>query len=248
MKKISDKICSAESLPLGTSGPFSNECATTEPNEPLPPPGLGANDGCYSQSGWCQQYDQLENSVWFKFVMPSTGVASVVTSGFDTQIGVYKAQSCGDLTSSNYELVAANDDFGSGFAAIISDIENIPSGDTLWLQVDGSFGGMIGKFTVTIKDKITSGIKNIPISAPDNFSIYPNPSAGLFTVKVGVPVVVDSYLRVLNSTGTVLINEFHPKSQGAFTRDIDLRKQPKGIYVVQLLVGNKSYYKKLIIE
>ena len=148
-----DDVCDAIELVLNTEeGPFTNEFATVQVNEPFPDT---TGSLCTTPGYWCSE-GGLQNSVWFKFVAPNSGVVSITTDGFDNQIAVYDAASCSDIVSGNpalYEIVAANDDYsGTNYDAIIDEITGLTSGKTYWLQMDGSAGGDEGECTITITD------------------------------------------------------------------------------------------------
>ncbi len=167
---INDDIENALMLSLETTeGPFSNVCATAQPNEPHP-----LDIGCTSQNGWCEDEDKIDNSLWFTFVAPASGSVKIVTSGFDNQIAVYDATFTGtyaDIISddpSKYNILAANDDVSDNEpAATINLLENLTPGKTYWLQMDGSFGGVTGSATITITEENPTKkpeIKSTPIS------------------------------------------------------------------------------------
>jgi hypothetical protein len=78
---------------------------TSQPNEVMPTGG-----SCSTNTTWC--IASVENSHWFTFVAPPSGNVSVQSPGFDTQLAVWNATNCADLTTSGSTatLIAANDD------------------------------------------------------------------------------------------------------------------------------------------
>ena len=80
----------------------------------------------------------------------------------------------------------------------------------------------------------------------DNMSIYPNPSDGCFTVKYSVPSLNQNVeIVIYNTLGRII---FHVATIDQKTI-IDLSKQPKGIYFVQLRFKNNfTANKKIVIR
>jgi len=144
-----DNVCNAFNLPLNTElGPFTNENATVQENEPHPPLG-----GCDIPGNWCDE-GGLQNSIWFKFTAPNSGYLKIETDGFDNQIAVWDAENCDDIISgvdSLYTLIAANDDHEDpDYSATIDTVTGLEPGKTYWLQIDGSAGGTEGECTILL--------------------------------------------------------------------------------------------------
>lgn len=74
-------------------------------------------------------------SVWWKWIAPTSGSATVTTDGsdFDTLLGVYTGSSVNNLTP-----VASNDDDGTGSQSTAT--FNAVAGTTYYIAVDGWFG------------------------------------------------------------------------------------------------------------
>jgi len=79
-----------------------------------------------------------------------------------------------------------------------------------------------------------------------NFSVFPNPSNGVFTIQnIGEDVTnIDVFNllgeKVFQSTNNNLVNNNETA--------IDLSKKPKGIYFIQVTHGNSITTKKIVIE
>ncbi|MFW6222712.1 MAG: trypsin-like serine peptidase, partial [Bacteroidota bacterium] len=142
VQQINDNIFNAISLGVdeGYTGPYSNECATTQENEPYPVIG-----NCEEQGFWCDCNVgplYLDNSIWFDFIGPESGVVSIETRGFDNQIAVYDATTPEDILSGDstlYTIIGANDDYPGkeDFSATIPAL-NVEPGKKYWIQSDGS--------------------------------------------------------------------------------------------------------------
>jgi len=144
-----DNICDAEKISLGVNGKYSNICASAEDNEPMPDT-LGPI-ACKEQLKWCPE-NGLQNSVWFELSTPPSDNIYIETSGFNSQIAVYEAESCEDVLAGNYALIAANDDYFNQNSLLYP--FPVEESKHYWLQVDGSGGGEIGEFYVNVFDSI----------------------------------------------------------------------------------------------
>jgi len=243
---VSDSVCNALFIPLGMNGPFSNQCASIESFEPSAPVGSDPPYGCTSQDGWCSGEDRIDNSVWFKLVVPPSGRIGVTVEGFDCQIALYKTTSCEGILTYNYDLLAANDDIDDiNFNSRINVLTNQTPGDTLYLQIDGSIGGMTGEFTVYLTEA-----RLIPTSLPEpisNIRIFPNPATDLITVKLIVPGKSNVSVNIYSETGK-LVCEKYTKSPVSFYEDTFNVSGLNGIYFVQVVTKKSTIVQKLIVK
>ncbi len=74
----------------------------------------------------------------------------------------------------------------------------------------------------------------------DKFSIYPNPSSGVFTV-VGEGI---EKIEIVNIHGQILKQDIIISNRTT----IDLSTQSKGIYIVKLRSQEKMYHQQIIIQ
>ncbi|MFO7658543.1 MAG: T9SS type A sorting domain-containing protein [Bacteroidales bacterium] len=246
-----DAVCDAILLKEGMNGPFNNVCATAEENEPVPPKGSGGTTGCESQDGWCDGELRIDNSVWFKFIAPETGVVSIQTEGFDNQIAVYDAADCGDLLLGYYNLLKANDDFPGreDYAAAIQELSGLTPGKIYWLQVDGSYGGVTGRFTIRLNHfRFTDYENKITPGSNLYFSIFPNPGNSNFTVNYNLPEPGKVTLKLFNVKGRLLYSEtfMADLSDGQHTlKTIDL---PRGLCIAELSIADYKINSKILIQ
>ncbi len=246
-----DNICDAITLNEGANGYFTNKCATAEDNEPVPPLGSTGLYGCESQDGWCEGEIDIDNSIWFKFVAPDYDVVSIATSGFDNQIAVYKAETCNDLLAGNYELIAANDDFPgkSDYSASIQEMTDLVHGDTYWLQVDGSYGGMEGICSISINDyRLSATDKDLYGYGNSNVDIYPNPNDGIFTVSFTLQDLSDVIIKIYSVQGNKVFEKKIKPSRLESETVIKSNNLPQGIYILQFINKDRYLYRKFIIN
>jgi PKD repeat protein len=241
IKVFNDNIMNAIEIGLGLSKQFSNLCATIEANEPIP-----LADSCTGVKSWCDEYGDgkriVENSVWFKFKGPSTGKASLKSSGFDNEIAIYDAASYQDILAGRYTLLAANDDQSDTNSNPFIPAVNVQPGKTYWIQVDGSGGGSEGSFTLTLSDKI---ITSSEVIIEDTlFNIYPQPASSILNIDGLDPDndIVD--LKIFGLTGKVMIEQ-RIKNEGD-KLSVNIENLSPGIYLLKISQNNQTFVKKFI--
>ena len=74
--------------------------------------------------------------------------------------------------------------------------------------------------------------------------IYPNPNNGTFIINGSFDGVEDIKVSVINNLGQEILTLFDTGS--SFEHLIDLKKQPKGIYFVSIIVGKESYTERVV--
>ncbi len=247
---FNDFIENAYELKPGLNGPFSNKCAGIQNNEPVPPFG-----DCNSQMAWCDEYrtgeNIVENSIWFTFTGPASGVAGIETRGFDNQIAVYEADRFEDIISGNnllYEVIAANDDYNpDDYSATIEEIDVTP-GKTYWLQADGSGGGEEGLFTINLKDSPFSTTVE-PDAIAESLRMYPNPATDelFISTRSGFSELQGLLTVIIASTdGKIVYRDDLQYNQESIR--VDLSGFEPGLYVIQLYNSQITYTGKVLIR
>ncbi len=242
-----DKICDAIFIPEGISGPFSNNCALSQVNEPVPPIGSDlVSKGCVSQDGWCEDENVIRKSVWFKVVVAETGKIEVKATGFDTKIALYQADDCNSLLSSSYTLLAANDDISNdNSASTIYYLDELTPGDTLYLQVDGSAGGKTGMFMVEIINNPT-GVEQTNKTV-SNIKVFPNPANNEFTVRMLVPGRSKVDIDIFDETGKLIKSKPGIEEVSFFEETINT-SELSGLYIVRIKTKDQVKMRKVIIQ
>ncbi len=239
-----DDICDAIELTgTGLMGTFTNVYATVEQKEPAPPEGE-----CNKDLEWCVE-GGLQNSVWFWFTGPESGVISLDTKGMDTQIAVYRLDACDSIFSpTGFELVAANDDYHSKFSNYAAAIEklNVIPGATYYVQIDGSAGGVEGEFSLYFNDFVLGVEDHIAVSK-DLLTVYPNPNNGSFDLNLNTTTTENIIVRVYDATGKMIYTETYLNT-GSFPHTINLGRKSPGVFYLEVITKSDVYRKNLMIE
>ena len=114
-----------------------------------------------------------------------------------------------------------------------------------------------GTYTVTLTaynngcfDSTSQTIMSVGMPTYDftnALSIYPNPTDGLFNVSAKFSSVEQINVSVINTLGQI-IYETNPVTASSQLFTLDLRKEAKGIYFVELKTKNGSVVKKLVLN
>jgi hypothetical protein len=146
MPLTNDVVCGAEIIPVdGVSYIFNNNGATVETGEiAIAPPSTGPQ----STTGWINS--TLNNTVWYKFIAPSSGNVRINNTAINYagQAAVYESSSCIDFNL--FSLNSANDNAIGGTSVAPNWVVcGLNPGDTVYLMVDGSTA-TTGNYAVSI--------------------------------------------------------------------------------------------------
>ncbi len=242
-KLPNDDMCDAALItPGGRVTTQSNHLATAEVDEPAP----DESEDCYSQTAktWCIE-GGVQNSLWYYFYGPETGIASLRSSGMDNQMAIYRADTCTAIYK--HSLIAANDDYSpTELAATLEAVPVIP-GAKYYLQIDGSFGGAQGTYELHFY-AYDVGLDEIraKTSGGSIIQVYPNPGRGIFNILAeGVQSPkVDIILYNLN--GQALQRKSVTNNQGMISTRMDLSMYASGIYQLLLIDGKHVANQRII--
>ncbi len=81
----------------------------------------------------------------------------------------------------------------------------------------------------------------IPPTYADNFTIFPNPNNGLFTINANGYVPNNATTKLYNALGQKIIDS-------PFMATINLQGYASGLYYLQIVMVNKTYNYKIIVE
>jgi hypothetical protein len=156
---VNDAPCDAVDIEAnGETIQGGNAGDTVDEGEVAPPDG-----GCSTSTTWCDgdgELGTLNNTLWYTFTAPASGVAEVSTcyagTNFDTQVAVWEVEDCADYGS--YVLIGANDDYDTSldcespnpYASRLT-LCGLTPGETYYLQVDG-YAGSTGNLEMAITE------------------------------------------------------------------------------------------------
>jgi hypothetical protein len=120
---------------------------------------------------------------------------------------------------------------GTGFATITYTYQTV--------------AGCIDSATSQLAVSITSGMQTIEHGS--YLAVNPNPSNGVFQVKIN-GLNEDASLIIMNNLGQAIYQEKINAVSGVFNNEIDLSKQPKGIYFLRLIGSKLLKEEKIVIQ
>ncbi len=240
-----DDMCNAMLIePIGWIGSWTNEFATAEVDEPAP-----EDTDCYAALKWCTDTwgETVTNSLWYYFIGPENGFATIKTEGFDNQIAIYRADTCTDIKIEN--LVAANDDPDQTKPSILAariDHLSVESGKRYYLQLDGSHGGDVGTFDLYFNSNPVGIDEQRIYQKSPALSIFPNPGMDIFNVRLNNTESSKIDIILYNLNGQILKQKhFEGISGSVFTR-FDLSEHTGGVYHIRVLDGDRIINGKLV--
>ena len=81
-----------------------------------------------------------------------------------------------------------------------------------------------------------------------NLDVYPNPLRDVFNIIFTSESIQDLRVRILNVVGEVIISEDLDQFVGEYTKQINLHKNAKGIYFLEIETNDGVVNKKLILQ
>ena len=115
-----------------------------------------------------------------------------------------------------------------------------------------------GNYTVRVSDAmgcqrsstaflfIASAVNPVDNAAIE-LNVSPNPNRGSFALKFKTVKRDDMTIQIINSLGQSVYTKSHPAFTGQYSEQLNLNLG-SGVYVLKLKHGNKTYYRKVMIE
>lgn len=82
----------------------------------------------------------------------------------------------------------------------------------------------------------------------DIFSVYPNPTNGIFNVNVSSNEIGSLQINIFDVTGRIVKQIAQADFDGKSFYTIDFSAEAKGIYLIQLQIGDKQTTKRLLLQ
>jgi S1-C subfamily serine protease len=83
---------------------------------------------------------------------------------------------------------------------------------------------------------------------PESFEVYPNPSHGIFSLRIQLREPGQITLRVFDLSGRMVWNEMLSSEGGTFQPEINITHEPASSYYLVAEQNGKSYVKKLVVQ
>ncbi len=116
--------------------------------------------------------------------------------------------------------------------------------DTLKTNVN-QYTGYMARFDITA---ISVGFTDEEVYSNTLFSIYPNPTAGVFTLQVNEVKGEDVCIKIYDILGQEVFNRNFANYYGTLQEQIDLSILNNGVYMVTVQVGNRFVKTERIIK
>jgi hypothetical protein len=84
--------------------------------------------------------------------------------------------------------------------------------------------------------------------AVDRMNFYPNPGNGKFNLTFSLADKGDTHITILDMQGKAIYAENLDNFSGTYDKEIDISKNPKGIYFVKIEQGSHAQLKKIVLE
>lgn len=109
----------------------------------------------------------------------------------------------------------------------------------------GDLDGFLAQFSLT---NTLLSVDELNIGNEENaFSIFPNPSNGLFSL-IGDNINGEVIIEVRNVLGQLVYSDVNNANGGKFVYNVNLKGQSTGMYLVTLYEGDKKYTKRVVLK
>jgi hypothetical protein len=105
--------------------------------------------------------------------------------------------------------------------------------------------GSLGNWSIEICS--TTATLNTPENTLTDFSIFPNPNNGNFTLQFSKAATSDIEVTVFDMRGRKIFENSY-NSEGAFNENIQLSNTQTGIYLVSVSDGVNKIVKRIAVE
>lgn len=118
--------------------------------------------------------------------------------------------------------------------------------DTIGLDSNGNLLKKDG-FSITVVDE--RDLTNVPtITSIKDVNVYPNPSAGAYTIKLNLKMSEEIFITAINSLGQEIFNEKRNGISGINEFSMDMKDSPNGIYFLTIRAGEQAKNVKVYIQ
>ncbi len=177
------------------------------------------------------------------------GCPSDLTIATGISSGTQVFQVSNSITATNIVSGNANVTYDAGQRVTLAPNFQARAGTTFSARI----GGCNPAATIALRESVLARVSHPPASHLDLndqsvFSVFPNPSRGIFTVKMSGEVDkedLDKLVEIYNLQGNLVFNgAVYPGGE----LQIDISKQPKALYLLKIRVEDQVITQKLIVD
>ncbi|MFN4768483.1 MAG: T9SS type A sorting domain-containing protein [Candidatus Kapaibacterium sp.] len=193
-------------------------------------------------------YKVVENNPLVQLAIDTLGNGNCITSIKASTVACFKWVPGGGPTNPNEHTVACSDtacclyefeicrdtngDLNSPYPSNDPTTNvNCPSNDTACKNFCGFFDAKYGDYGETKQ--------LVPSQADLELTLQPNPSSGVFALKLASVTRGDYSFRLFDVTGQLVYDRNITATNSTLTRDIDMSRNDPGVYIYQLIRNNQ---------
>lgn len=102
------------------------------------------------------------------------------------------------------------------------------------------------EMNVNVQRQSISGADEAKLNQP--ISVFPNPNNGTFTIAFEQKNKLKTAIRIVDGQGKVVFKEKLGNFSGSYRKEVDLKKQGPGMYIVTVQQGDETSTRKVIVE
>lgn len=166
------------------------------------------------------------------------GTSDIAIFKLDAQYNVKWGVSMGNTENEFINGLSYSAGSGLILGGVTASNQLIVAGDTI-----NNMGLLTSEGMVLTFDIMSVGISSNPIS--NNITYFPNPVKEIVYINIDEEVQSEIEVKVINTTAKVMLKEsFNADKQIS----LDVKNLPKGMYILEIKMGNKYAVKKFIKE
>ena len=125
----------------------------------------------------------------------------------------------------------------------------LTAGDYSW-RIRGACGTNGTSWATIFSQPVeyTLGGARLENSSVANLNVYPNPSRDIFNVTFNSEEAQTITVKVVNMIGEEVFNEELTEFIGNYRKTIDMNKQPKGVYLIELNTNHQQFSTKATLQ
>lgn len=79
-------------------------------------------------------------------------------------------------------------------------------------------------------------------------NVFPNPAIDKLNLSFESAATANCHIKIMDMTGKIMIDEIKTSYEGLNTFSYDLETLPRGVYMVQFIMGNVSKQVRVVIQ